>query len=82
MHVDSFTNVSLANLKPSLRHENGVLYALKRNPRVSTWDMSEHPWLQNIIAKLEEKQLILPVNEEYPWHKWKITEAGNRATTV
>ena len=79
MFIDSFTNVRLSQLKECSRNENGVLYALKYHPRASTWDMSENEWLQDIIQSLEEKQLILPVESEYPWHEWKVTEAGLRA---
>jgi len=80
--IDSFTNVTLAELKKSQRNENGVLYALKYHPRVSTWDMSENVWLVDIISTLESKQMIIPVKTEYPWHEWKLTEAGKKAITV
>jgi hypothetical protein len=82
MHIDSFTNVTVVDLKKSNRNENGVLYALKYHPRVSTWDMSENAWLRNIIASLQKKELIVPVAEPYPWHKWKLTIAGEKAITV
>ena len=82
MFIDSFTNVTLAQLKECSRTENGVLYALKYHPRASTWDMCENEWLQEIIKTLEEKQLILPIKSEYPWHEWKLTDAGNKAITV
>lgn len=82
MHIDSFSNTSIVSLKKSLRHEKGVLYALKYHPRVSTWDMSENAWLRKIIKTLEDKQLIIPVEAEYPWHEWKITEAGEAVITV
>ncbi len=80
--IDSFSNVTLANLKECARNENGVLYALKYHPRVSTWDMCENEWLVDIIQSLENKQLILPVKAEYPWHEWKLTSAGEKAITV
>jgi len=82
MHICSFTNVTVADLKKSMRNENGVLNALKIDPRISTWDMSENMWLVDIIKSLEDKGLILPVEEPYPWHKWKITKAGKEAMTV
>ncbi|MBT3042241.1 MAG: hypothetical protein KME67_05205 [Candidatus Thiodiazotropha sp. (ex Codakia orbicularis)] len=82
MYIDSFSNTSIVSLKKSLRHENGVLYALKYHPKVSTWDMAENAWLRKIIEALENKQLIVPVKAEYPWHEWKLTEAGNAAITV
>jgi len=79
MHICSFTNAKLIDLKKSLRHENGVLYAISINPKVSTWDMSENPWLCKIIESLEQNGLILPVKEPYPWHKWEITDKGRQA---
>jgi len=81
IHLCSFSSTA-ANLKESLRHENGVLYTLKYYPRISTFDMSENEWLQNIIKQLEEKKLIEQVDESYPWHKWKLTEQGVRATII
>ena len=82
MHVDIFTNIPLANLKKCGRNENGVLYALKYHPRVSTWDMCENKWLRDIIESLENKRLVLPVKAEYPWHEWKLTKAGDKLITV
>lgn len=82
VHICSFTNVSLAELKKSNRNENNVLYALKYHPRVSTWDMCENAWLRNIIESLEKKELILPVKDDYPWHKWELTSKGEAAITL
>ena len=82
MHICSFTNATAVDLKKSLRNENGVLNALRINPRLSTWDMSENAWLRNIVESLEDKRLILPVDETYPWHKWELTEDGKAAITV
>jgi len=82
MHIDSFTNATVVDLKKSGRNENGVLYALKYHPRVSTWDMSENAWLRNIIDSLEKKELIVPVKSEYPWHEWKLTITGEKVITT
>jgi hypothetical protein len=82
MHVDSFTNATVVDLKKSARNEHGVLYALKYHPRISTWDMSENAWLRIIIESLENKKLIEPVSEPYPWHKWKLTKAGENAIII
>jgi len=79
MNICSFTNAKLIDLKKSLRHENGVLYAISINPKVSTWDMSENAWLCKIIESLEQNELISPVKEQYPWHKWEITDKGRQA---
>lgn len=79
MFIDSFSNATVVDLKKSLRNENGVLNALRINPRVSTFDMSENKWLVDIIKSLEDKKLIISVKEPYPWHKWKLTKAGKEA---
>jgi len=81
IYLCSFSG-TVADLKKSLRNENGVLYTLKYHPRVSTWDMRENKWLRDIIESLENKKLILPVKDEYPWHKWVLTESGIKAITV
>jgi len=82
VHIDSFSHPTVSDLKKSMRHENGVLYALNYYPRVSTWDMSENPWLCKIIKSLEEKDFIVPLDEPYPWHKWELTEAGKAQITI
>ena len=79
IHICSFSSTA-AELKTSARNENGVLYALKYHPRISTWDMSEKAWLRKIITNLEKKGLIKQEDEPYPWHRWTLTASGNRAT--
>lgn len=69
--IDSFSGPA-SDLKASHRTPAKVLECLKKNPRVSTWDMSEHPWLQGCIAGLEKQGLIKSVPEPYPWHRWEI----------
>lgn len=82
MHIDSFTNATVIDLKKSMRNENGVLNALKISPRISTWDMSENPWLCTIIESLVKNEMIVALDEEYPWHKWELTDAGKAGITV
>ena len=82
VHIDSFSNATVVDLKKSMRNENGVLNALKINPRISTFDMSEHQWLPPIIKLLEGKQMIKSLDEPYPWHKFKLTKKGKDAITV
>jgi len=77
MHLCSFS-CTAANLKKSLRNENGVLYALKHYPLISTFDMSEKPWLRNIIEALEKKGFIKKEKEPYPWHRWSLTAEGEK----
>jgi len=76
MHICSFTNMSIIELKKDRRNDDAVLSILKDNPRISTWDMSENRWLCDIIESLENKGLIMSLDEPYPWHKWELTELG------
>lgn len=69
--IDSFSGPA-ADLKPADRTPSKVLAALRKNPRVSTWDMSEHPWLQGCISILQKQGYIKSVPEPYPWHRWEI----------
>ena len=78
-HICSFSNATVVDLEKSMRNENGVLNALKIDPRISTFDMGEHRWLPPIIKSLEGKQMIESLDEPYPWHKWKLTKNGKDA---
>jgi len=77
MHVNicSFSTKA-AELKPKDRTAINALLALQENPRISTFDMSDNAWLCGLVKLLESKNYIKPVNEPYPWHKWKITKTG------
>lgn len=72
MRVDSFSGQA-AGLRGKDRTPHAVLEALKRNPRVSTWDMSEHAWLRACIDQLTRIGAIEEVKDEpFPWHKFKV----------
>ena len=73
IHICSFSSAA-AELSKKLRNESGVLQALKVDPYVSTFDMSEKVWLRKIIARLEDLGLIKRVDNPYPWCKWLLTE--------
>lgn len=75
LHVCSFSS-NAAELKPKDRTSLNLLLALKENPRISTFDMSENMWLCDLVRNLEDKDYIETVRSSYPWHKWKVTEAG------
>lgn len=81
IRICSFSSTA-AELKKSGRNENGVLYALKYHPRISTFDMCDKAWLRNIIEKLEKKKLIQREDEPYPWHKWSLTDKGKREIII
>lgn len=75
IHVDSFSG-GVANLKPKHRQPIDVLGALAKDPRVSTFDMSESVWLWQGIKSLKDGGLITELDEPYPWHKYALTGAG------
>ena len=75
MHIDYFSGEA-ADLKRGHRGANDVLAVLERHPRVSTWDMSELSWLCAAIDDLERRGLIAAQEEPYPWHRYKLTDAG------
>lgn len=70
--LDSFSGPA-ADLPKHMRDPEGVLIALHKNPRVSTWDMSENGWLRDCIASLKASGKITEVeNEPYPWLRYEI----------
>lgn len=75
MHIDSFSG-KVAELKLGHRTSYYVLLVLATYPRVSTWDMSELSWLRAAIEGLELKGLIVAMDEPYPWHMYRLTDAG------
>jgi len=70
--IDSFSG-SAADIPKSKLTEESVLSALSKDPRLSTWDMSDSPKLRAIIAKLERSGLIKPVESAFPWLRWELT---------
>lgn len=72
MHmVDSFSG-SVADLPPSARGEAEILSALRRDPRVSHWDMSEIGWLLTSITRLQRQGKIRFAGGQFPWHDIEI----------
>ena len=70
--LDSFSG-SVVDLKPKDREDKNVLNILRRDPRVSTFDMSEHyKWLPHAIERLKREGKIVELDEPYPWHKFKV----------
>jgi hypothetical protein len=72
--LDSFSG-SASDLPKRQRTPENVLAALRTNPRVSTWEMSEHRWLRDCIYELEKAGRITSVTEPYPWCKYQVNEA-------
>ena len=68
--LDSFSGPA-AQLPPNRRTPAGVLAALRMNPYVSTWDMSETAWLRGCIETIKNNGRISEdKNEHYPWHRY------------
>ena len=75
--LDSFSG-GAADLKPANRTPNHVLAALSQDQRVSTFDMSEKPWLCGCIDILKRDGLIVEdKSEPYPWHRYNVTAAAH-----
>lgn len=72
--LDSFSGPA-AQLPPNRRTPAGVLAALRINPRISTWDMSETAWLRGCIDTLKNNgQIVEDKDEPYPWHLYYISK--------
>jgi hypothetical protein len=74
--VDSFGGMA-SNLPPRKRNPDGVLEALRRDPRVSVWDMFDNPWLRNAITALAAEGRIVQVEPmpPFPWIGYAIVHA-------
>ncbi|WP_455387386.1 hypothetical protein [Petrachloros mirabilis] len=77
--LDSFSG-PIADLPKQCRTQQEALRALNKHPRVSTWDMSEHAWVRNLVGDLLHAGLIVEDKSElYPWHRYQITAQGKSA---
>ncbi len=77
MHICSFSGLA-ADLPTKDRNDQSVLSALARDPKVSTWDMSELVWLRQIIERLKHRKLIRSLESPYPWRYYEITDKGKK----
>lgn len=77
MHIDTFSGPA-AELPRGRRTPEEVLAALKKNPRVSTFDMGESRWLRGCIDELKSQGLIVEQDEPYPWHRFEVRDAEAR----
>lgn len=73
--LDSFSG-DLAELKRGKRTPENALAVLNKSPMVSTWDMSENKWLYMLISDLKHEGLIVEQEQPYPWHRYKLPDAG------
>jgi len=73
--IDSFSGPA-ADLPKGARTPENVLEALRKNGRVSTWDMSENGWLRNCIGQLLKDADIVEIkDEQYPWLRYRVVRA-------
>lgn len=70
--LDSFSGTA-AELPKGRRTDADVLEALRTDPRVSTFDMGELPWLRSIIKSLKADGSIVEIDEPYPWLRFKVS---------
>jgi len=76
--LDSFSG-ALADLPKDQRTSPKALHTLSQSPRVSTWDRSEHPWVDKMLRDLVDQGLITEAaGEAYPWHRYALTELGKK----
>ncbi len=73
--IDSFSS-SIADLKPRERNVESALRCLQKSPNVSTFDQSEYPWLNRLLAGMVKDGLIEYAPSAYPWTKYTITSKG------
>lgn len=73
--VCSFTSPA-ADLKSRDRTPENLLNALRANPRVSCFDMSEKKWLRDMIgAEVRKGTLTDDRKEPYPWIRYIVKAA-------
>lgn len=74
MIVCSFSS-PVAELKGRDRTPENILAALRKNPRVSCFGMSEKKWLRDMISMLEANGTLHDDRKEpYPWIRYTIKE--------
>lgn len=79
---DSFAGPA-SELPPGKRTPSHVLAALRINPRVGTFDMSETPWLRGCIDSLKNSgHIVEDKDEPYPWHLFLVQPKDPPMTTT
>lgn len=75
--LDSFSGAAAA-LPRGRRRVIDIMAALRHNPRVSCFDMSETRWLRDLIGEAVKDGLLERINDDYPWINYVVTKAGER----
>lgn len=71
-HICSFSG-DAALLSPKRRTRENVLAALRRDPKLSVWDLSELPWLRRIVDDLRRTGDVTYSDRlEYPWQAFTV----------
>lgn len=78
MIVCSFSGPA-AELRGMDRTPDNLIAALRRNPRVSCFDMSEKKWLRDCIGMLVAKGTLIDHRDEpYPWCRYTVATQPER----
>jgi hypothetical protein len=80
--IDSFSNDELANLEKSKRTDDNILSILRKNPMVSTWDISENRWMWGLFKRLASEGKIIDKSHAvgFPWNKYVVIEIDGAKT--
>jgi hypothetical protein len=78
--ICSFSSAA-ADLKRQHRHADGILAALRQDPRISCFDLSQYAWLRDGVRTLERRGQIRDDGKEaYPWVRYLILEPEKGVT--
>lgn len=72
--IDSFSG-NAADIKPKERTLAKLIWVLNKDPRISTFDFSEKPWLHRLVKEAMSQGLIKEIDDHYPWHRYIVIEA-------
>ena len=75
--IDSFSG-GLGDLPKGKRTVMDALRVLADDPRVSTFERGP-AWIEALLSDLQFHGLVIEDKAEpYPWHRFKLTEAGRK----
>lgn len=69
---------ALADTPKGQRGITSALQVLEHHPRVSTFDRSEHRWLDDLLRDMLQQRLIVEIAAGYPWHRFELMTAGRQ----
>lgn len=74
--LDCFSG-SLGELPKGKRTTLDALRVLADDPRVSTFERGP-AWLEALISDVLHGGLVVELDEPYPWHRYRLTDAGRQ----